>query len=299
MDTDASLVERVTAAHDDLSPAGRRVAEFIANHPAQAAVASSAEIGSLTGTSDATVVRTVKQLGYRGMPDLKRNLSTFLAQHNPRTTLATRIDRVRDEPGEVLGLALADAAAIVEEVPRRISGTAFRAAVDLLHGAPGILAVGFGPAAALAEYAALELTRIGHRAVAATTSGFRFADAIVALRPGEVVLLFAPLLHVQEIDALLAHTRRLEAPTILVSEVLGARLAGEVTVVLPLPSSRHRLVSGIAGAAAVIDALLLGVATVAPQPALETWELLNRLRAQIVGHPVDVTMRPAIQDGAP
>ena len=59
-----TLDERLAAS--ELSPAERRVARFLVDHGEEAAFLSAVEIGGQLGTSDATVVRTVKRLGYAG-----------------------------------------------------------------------------------------------------------------------------------------------------------------------------------------------------------------------------------------
>ena len=63
-----TLEERVAARTDSLSAAERKVAHYLAAQPDKAAFASAAELGRLTETSDATVIRTIKSLGYDGLP---------------------------------------------------------------------------------------------------------------------------------------------------------------------------------------------------------------------------------------
>src|SRR3954471_13492509 len=70
--TAPGIVARATSR--ELSPKERAVADFYAGHLEEAAFLSAAEIAERLGTSDATVVRAVKALGYTGIPELRREL---------------------------------------------------------------------------------------------------------------------------------------------------------------------------------------------------------------------------------
>src|SRR6266516_4271240 len=65
----AARLERLT------SPAERKVADYLAVAGARAAPMSAQEIAEAVGTSDATVVRTAKSLGYRSLRDLRHALA--------------------------------------------------------------------------------------------------------------------------------------------------------------------------------------------------------------------------------
>jgi DNA-binding MurR/RpiR family transcriptional regulator len=74
----STLQERVAARFDSLTATERRVARYLADHPQEAAFASAEELGRATGTSDASVVRTAKALGFDGLPGLKRSLQSHI-----------------------------------------------------------------------------------------------------------------------------------------------------------------------------------------------------------------------------
>src|SRR5438045_2733575 len=120
--TEAPLVERVAARLADLSPAERRVASFLAEHPEEAAFISAADVAAQLGTSDATVVRTVQSLGYSGLPELKRELVNALKS---RATPALRLGRSLQQGGARavlrtarLGAARAEAVAVTLSASR-------------------------------------------------------------------------------------------------------------------------------------------------------------------------------------
>ncbi|MFD2031456.1 hypothetical protein ACFSKM_16300 [Ancylobacter dichloromethanicus] len=58
-----------------MSPAEQRVARVLLDAREEVLVASAASLAAKAETSDATVVRTVKSLGFEGMDELRRLLA--------------------------------------------------------------------------------------------------------------------------------------------------------------------------------------------------------------------------------
>src|SRR6476659_8995791 len=137
---------------------------------------------------DATCLRAVKALGYTGIPELRRELIEAL---RARATPAVRLGRtLEDAGGDPLGHVI-DLELELLESARSIDRADFARAVDLLAGADRVLAYGLGPNGPLAEYFALRLGRFGRPAQAITASGLRLADALLAARPADALLLLA------------------------------------------------------------------------------------------------------------
>src|SRR5438477_9737962 len=64
------------ARSERLAPAERRVAEQLIEFGPEGALLSAAALAAQLGTSDATVVRTAKALGYSGLADHRRAMAT-------------------------------------------------------------------------------------------------------------------------------------------------------------------------------------------------------------------------------
>lgn len=273
-----SIEERVEANREQMSPAVLRVSQFLMEHPERALMATASEIADAARTSNATVVRAVQMLGYAGLPGLRREIGERLADHyDQRATMEERFARVKEDPRSVLDSVLHDAKDLLTDM-RNVDHDEFLASVRLLADADSIMVIGWGAAGAMAEYAALELSRLGCPAISEVQSGFRLADSLSRLREGTVILLLAPLLHLSEIDVVLARASAVAARSILVTEILGEKLRGIVDHVLTMPSSKRYSVSEILAPMVVLDALLLGVATSKPDRARATWKVINELR---------------------
>src|SRR5260370_35075647 len=91
-----TLDERVAASRERLSPAERNVARFFQDNREQVMVASAQALAARIGTSDATVVRATRALGYAGMEAMRRDLA---AEIRASLAPARRVARTRRAPG--------------------------------------------------------------------------------------------------------------------------------------------------------------------------------------------------------
>jgi DNA-binding MurR/RpiR family transcriptional regulator len=274
----------VRATTRALSPKERAVADFYAEHREEAAFLSAAEIADRLGTSDATVVRAVKALGYSGIPELRRELIDAL---RARATPAVRLGRSLEDVGEdTLGYVL-DLEVELLENARSIDRADFTRAVDVLFAADRVLAYGLGPNGPLADYFTLRLRRFGRPAQAITASGLRLADALLVARPGDAVVMTAYERLDQDADAVLARANDLGLPVVLLTDTLGQKLAGRITVALAARRGRGGALSGAATTMTILDALLLALAGRDRARSLAALSELNELRKRLRGAPLD------------
>jgi DNA-binding MurR/RpiR family transcriptional regulator len=275
------IVARATTR--GLSPKERAVADFFVRHREEAAFLSAAEIAERLGTSDATVVRAVKALGYSGIPELRRELIDAL---RARATPAVRLGRTLEDAGEdPLGHVI-DLELELLENARSIDRADFARAVDILAGAERVLAYGLGPNGPLADYFALRLRRFGRPAQAITASGLRLADALLVARPGDALLLLAYERLDVDADATLGRANALGLPVVLVTDTLGAKLADRIDVALPALRGRGGALSGAATTMTILEALLLALAARDRARSLAALAELNELRKRLRGRPV-------------
>src|ERR1700704_6685975 len=114
----AARLDRLT------SPTERRVAEYLISAGSRAAPMSAREIASAVGTSDATVVRTAKSLGFESLRALRRSL----ADDNDDTDLSTRLHATIDASAsahDVLATAVDRQLEALETLLRRVPAPDF------------------------------------------------------------------------------------------------------------------------------------------------------------------------------
>ena len=281
--------EVVDERFERLSPTEQRVAVFFREHGQDVLISSAAALGSRTGTSDATVVRTARALGFAGLNDLKRKLADEMRK---RLTLADRMERTLEEaggdPADGFALAMDIHEQSLASLRRSIAPSDFRAAVEMIGAARRIAAFGLGPSSAMASYLVLQLSRMGCDALALTNSGLLFADDVGRVRPGDVVVAFAYGRLYRELAVLLEASDRLDVPVLLVTDTLGPRLKSRVRLVLAAARGRADMLSMHTATLALVESLLVGVAAEHRDRTIGHLRALNEAREELAGEPMDL-----------
>lgn len=287
----STFEERVAGELQRLSPAEQRVALFFRENREEVLVASAATLAGKIGTSDATVVRTAKALGYGGLDELRRQLATELRRE---LTPASRLTRTLDEVGDNLESAfdrtLNIHVAALERLRRDIPTETFQTAVDRITAAARVRVFGLGPSSAVAEYFVIQLCRFGLDADVLRHTGLLLADDLSQLRHDDLVVVLAYGRVYRELDALLSHADRLGLFKVLLTDTLGSVLRDRVDLVLTVARGRADRLSMHTATLGLIEALLVGVAVERPTETVASLKQLNDLRTAVAGKAMDLPL---------
>ena len=276
------LADRIGRRIGELSAAERRVAEYLWKHPGMIVLSTAGELGTLSGTSDATVIRTVKALGYSGLPELKRAVGRDVVSDTPATRLRKRVEQAGGDTASLLDELLAESVDRLTETRRLLAEPAFTAAVELLAGANAVLGYGLGVSELPVRYLATRLQRLGRRARSTSATGFRLADELLTIEAGDVVVLNAPERLLPDMTTLVRHARSSGAGVLLLTDSLGATLDSQVDVTLTAVRSPSGLTQEGLSTTLVLDCLLLAIAKKDPGSVSANTELLATLRDRLV-----------------
>ncbi|WP_231644686.1 MurR/RpiR family transcriptional regulator [Sciscionella sediminilitoris] len=276
------LADRIAAHAHELTATELRVAEYLDAHGEEVIFATAGGLAKAIGTSDATVVRTARALGYSGLPELKHEVGQQLVQVNkPAARLRQRIEHVGAETGELLDEVFAEGAERLAETRRLSRAGHVRACIDCLAEADAVVGYGVGVSALAADYLATRLTRIGKPARAISATGFRLADELLSLTGGEALVLYAPGRMLAELEVILEHAHRVGAKVVLVSDALAARIGDRVDHALTAVHSGSGLTGECLASVLLTDALVLGVAARDQDRATAASDLLTALRGRL------------------
>jgi DNA-binding MurR/RpiR family transcriptional regulator len=247
------------------------------------------EIADAAGTSDATVVRTARSLGYPDLRALRHALATEDATDLPTRLRAT----IADSPSahDVLATAVERQVESLESLLRRVSPADFDAAAQILAGAAHIWWCGTGPSAHLASYAAFLCRRLGTASGALTHAGTDHADELLAVRPGHAVVVLAyGRLH-PYVKVLLHRAAEIGAPVVLITDAVGPQLRAPVAVRLNAGRGSATRFATHGPTIVLLEALILATAAADPARADTAVNTLNSLRRALAGKPLDVDPR--------
>jgi DNA-binding MurR/RpiR family transcriptional regulator len=295
----STLQDRVAARLDSLTVTERRVARYLVDHPQETAFSSAEELGRATGTSDASVVRTAKALGFDGLPGLKRSLQAQLeALLTPANRLHNTIAKAGSSPEALLAATLTDRVDLINDIERMLDPEEFRKAVELIAGAHETLVCGIA-GLVMAEHAAIRLTRIGCRARFVSDSGIRLVDWLLPLGPDDVVLAIAHNRLAREMRVVLDYAHSVGTKVILLTETLGEALREYSDVILSAPQGRGGTYGGQTTTLVILEALSMAVAARDEERSLRAFQTMNRLRHELEGddYPVDEGVPPTRANG--
>jgi DNA-binding MurR/RpiR family transcriptional regulator len=255
-------------------------------HPHDVIFATAGELGAAADTSDATVIRTAKALGYSGLPELKRHLGRGLTRRRPPVArLAERIEKTRSSGGSLLDKVFAEGAERIQEAHRQLKHADFEDAVNAITEARSVFSWGLGMSSVVAEYAALRLGRLGLISRFTADTGFRLADALLQVTGAELILMYVPGRHNRDVEAVVSHAERVGADVVLVTHSLGSELGARVRVTLSAAGSPTKFTGELLTASLITDALVLAVAAKTTPRSTATADLLTTLRSELTDHP--------------
>ncbi len=267
-----------------MSPAERRVARYFQGNREEVLISSAAALAAKAETSDATVVRATRALGFSGLDELRRALANELRTSlSPAERLSRTLGEVGDDLFAAFNMTLEIHEGSLDGLRRNITPDLFEKAVDAVANAARVLVFGLGPSSAIADYLVIQLGRFGLIAEALANTGILFADDLRRLREGDLVIILAYGRVYAELAALLDEIARLHLRSFLITDSLAEKLRSRVDFVLPVPRGRAEMLSMHTATLGFIEALLVGVATRRPAEILASLHALNEAREKLGG----------------
>jgi DNA-binding MurR/RpiR family transcriptional regulator len=280
----SSFKERVAERLPEMSPAEQRVARYFHSNREEVLMTSAAALAAKAETSDATVVRATKALGFTSLDELRRALADEMrSSPSPAERLTRTLGELGSGASNAFDLALDIHLRSLEGLRRSINSALFETAVDAIAAAKRTVVFGLGPSGAIADYLAIQLGRFGLDAISLTSAGVLFADDLQRLRADDLVIMMAYGRVYAELAVLLDEIGRRRLRSFLVTDTLAGTLRRRVELVLPVARGRADMLSMHTATLGFIEALLLGVAAKRPDETLAALRALNEAREQLAG----------------
>ncbi|NGO10573.1 MurR/RpiR family transcriptional regulator [Streptomyces sp. HC44] len=268
----------------ELSASERVVAQYLASTPPEHLLfASAQELGTASGTSNATVVRALQRLGYAGLPALKRELAAdFTTATAPEERLKQRIAHVGHDLEQIKNRVFDEAAERLEQCRRLLETDVLKQAVQTLADAREVIAYGVGASELAARHLVLKLRRAGRRARFVGATGFTMADELLDLGRGDAVVILQPGRMLREFTVLTERARAVGASVLLVTDEPTSPLARRADVVISAPHTPTGITAESLAGTVVMDTLVLALASLDEHRAVETSHQLTVLRGQLL-----------------
>jgi DNA-binding MurR/RpiR family transcriptional regulator len=183
-----ALAAKVRTMVPSMTRSMQRVAETVAGDPAGCSRLTVTGLADRTGTSEATVVRTSRLLGYPGYRDLRLALAGLAAQQESGAAPAVTADIAVDDPiSEVVAKLAHDEQQTLADTAAALDTTQVEAVVSALVSARRIDIYGVGASSLVGQDLAQKLLRIGLIAHCHADPHLAVTNA-VQLRAGDVAV---------------------------------------------------------------------------------------------------------------
>jgi DNA-binding MurR/RpiR family transcriptional regulator len=271
-----------------LAPAERRIAETVLRDPAAAAGRTITALAHACATSETTVIRFARAVGFSGYPELRLALAAVAGREGQA---AARVIGSDIGPGDSLAqvvekIGFADARA-VEETTRQLDLDMLGRVVDALVAARRIDIYGVGASALVGADLQRKLHRIGRFCNAWGDPHMALTSAAL-LEPGDVAVGISHTgTTIDTIDALV-EARRHGATTVALTNFPRSAITGTADLVLITAARETTFRSGAMASRhaqlTVVDCVFVGVAQ---RTFPETRRALERTRAAVRSRRVD------------
>ena len=274
--------ERLARRRDTLSPGLLTVADYIDGHRHAVLSQSALEIGFATGTSDATVIRAIQALGFRGLLDLKQTLEAHLgATDSPIEKMAATTQEISGSSDAAVDFVLDNQRNALNALSEPENRAALAKAAQLMAKASAIGLFGIGASGIIAGYGARLLSRSGFPAYALDRTGISLAEQLLTLAPGHVVIMLLHGRPHREAMTVISEAKRLDVPLVLVLGQAESVLRLHASACLVIPRAKSEQVALHAPSLVVIETLALALSALAPERTLEALDRLVDLRSAL------------------
>ncbi|ENM5786755.1 MurR/RpiR family transcriptional regulator [Vibrio metoecus] len=157
MNLPKNLMVRLRSNTEPLSKKLRVVADYVLENAHEVQYQTITDLAFNTKTSEATVVRLCRDLGYKGYSDFRMALAVDLSQSANQSQ--PKMD------GDICEVSAQSAVDSLMDTAKLIDRAALNRICELVHGAKFIGCVGVGASSIVGRYLAYRLVRIGKKAI--------------------------------------------------------------------------------------------------------------------------------------
>lgn len=279
-----SCLAKIQNSYSYLTPAEKRVADFIRRDPGRIVQMTVGELSSSSGVAASGIIRFCRRLGYRGFPQLKISLAGGEPQGEDMILPAVSPD---DTVDSVFDKVFQSSIRTLKDTLDLLDRETLQEAVRMLHGAGRIEFYGVGTSATIAMDAYYRLMRIGYPAYfAADSQIMRVSSA--GLSPGDAAVGISHSGKSRETRDALRSARSRGAAAIALTSFRDSPITREADITICVYSDESRYpieaVSARIAHIAVLDAVCVSLALKEYERTTgyirEMNQLFSRLRGQ-------------------
>lgn len=152
---------RIKERYEELTPADKKIAQFIQDKPEEVIKISSMNLADLTGTSQSAIIRFVQKIGYDGYTSLKLDIAKSLETED--VSLSSEVITSGDSVNDIINKSKANVISSIEKTYALINEELIEKAIDNLIRADNVYLAGIGSSGLICEDFLYKLQRSGKK----------------------------------------------------------------------------------------------------------------------------------------
>jgi len=211
------LLQRISSSRMELTPKARLIGDYILNNPRKVIFMTTRELSRAARVSEATVIRFVNQLGYKGYGDFLQELRDVI------DTELTLIDRVgltdmKAPESERLRRVVYSEIDNLKQLHESLDLDKVNRAVELLRGSSAVYVVGSRLSYTFAYYLGWSLTKIRTKVHIMRGSDSTCIDFLTIAPEESLVVIFATTRYPNELIRLGKLAKRLDQALLVITD---------------------------------------------------------------------------------
>lgn len=255
----SSLLTAMEANLRHLSKGHKKIAAYISENYDKAAFMTAAALGNKVGVSESTVVRFATEMGFKGYPELQRELQQMIKS---KLTAVQRMEVSESliGDGDIISSVLSGDIELIRETAEHTSREDFRNAVQEINRARRIYILGVRSSAALAAFLAFYFNLVFDSVVLVdTASASEMFEQMFRIDENDVCIAISfPRYSKQTVNAMRFIADR-KAKIIAITDTEKSPIASFANHLLVARSDMASVVDSLTAPLSLINALIVGV----------------------------------------
>lgn len=273
-----AAIEKIQKRLASMSNGQRLLGEYLLNDSAVLLGSTAKEVANTVGVSESTVIRFAKELGYRGFPDLKRELRKEIG---PRWRAASRMQKTFSgiaKSERLVAKLIERDIELLRATLNGISDDAFGQAIRVILKARRVFVVGFSSSFALASFIQFRLTRLGKDVHwVFVTGGTSLAEQLAQLKRHDLMIAIGFLRAPRETEIAMEHAKEVGAMVLGITDLATSPIAKKSDICLYAQRGFHVTVNSMTAPFSLVNALMLAVAGAKKSESLKALKNLDHL----------------------
>jgi DNA-binding MurR/RpiR family transcriptional regulator len=253
-------IKQILTRANSLNGAQKRLGDYLQNDSSALVLSNVSELARAVGVSKSTVVRFAKSLGYKGFPEVQREIHKEMRR---KLRAADRMEETFAELGNdenIFAKLIKRDIQLLEETLQAASFADFHKAVEIIWRARKVFLIGLNASMALAYLLHFRLMRVKKDAHwIFLTGGTSLLEQLAFMDRRDVLIAIDFLQVPREVQTALQHARKIGVPVLGITDFPSSPIARAANICLYAKRGLHSSVNSLTPAFSLVNALAIAV----------------------------------------